>query len=355
MPLNKKPTTNNQRPTTNFLTFDIEDYFHVSAFEAVSPPESWEGRERRVEGNTERLLGVLDEHGVTATFFVLGWVAERAPGLVRRIAAAGHEVASHGYGHRRVGTQTRDEFRDDVRRAKALLEDLSGQPVRGYRAPSYSIGPTCLWAFDELIEAGHTYDSSVFPVRHDLYGLSDWPRFPFFLERLEGEGAGNWVPAEEVAPDRRGQGGRGPESRNPAWPAGGNQQPTTNNQQPLLEVPITTLRLAGRSVPIAGGGYFRLFPYRFTRWGLRRINEREGRPFVFYLHPWELDPGQPRIDGAGLKSRLRHYLNLEKTEGRLRRLLRDFRFRPIGGEGGAQRAAPLDSPAPPGREREGMP
>ncbi|MHB8762718.1 MAG: XrtA system polysaccharide deacetylase [Deferrisomatales bacterium] len=305
------PAETTQPPgPVNRLTVDVEDYFQVSAFEAVCPPESWGTREVRVEGNTEKILDLLAEHGVTATFFVLGWVAERCPGLVRRIASEGHEVASHGYGHRRVNTQTRDEFRADVRRAKALLEDLAGAPVLGYRAPSYSIGRTCLWAFDELAEAGHAYDSSVFPVRHDLYGLADWPRFPFHLERLDGQGEhGNWVPAES---------GEGP--------AGGGQP---GGGARLLEIPITTLRLLGRNLPIAGGGYFRFFPYAFTRWGLGRINREEGRPFVFYLHPWELDPEQPRICGAGLKSRFRHYLNLSRTEARFRRLLTDFRFGPM--------------------------
>ncbi|RMG88820.1 MAG: polysaccharide deacetylase, partial [Candidatus Dadabacteria bacterium] len=190
------------QPSPSFpsaFTVDVEDYFHVSAFEAVCPPETWEAREIRVERNTERVLELLGAFGVRATFFVLGWVAERCPGLVRRIAAAGHEIACHGYGHRRVTTLTREAFRDDVRRAKGLLEDLAGVAVRGYRAPSYSIGPTTLWAFDELVEAGFTYDSSVFPVRHDLYGLAEWPRFPFWLERLEGEGAGNWVPSDPGA------------------------------------------------------------------------------------------------------------------------------------------------------------
>ncbi len=307
----------------NALTIDVEDYFQVSAFEAVCPPEAWGRLAPRVEANTDRVLTILEERGVYATFFVLGWVAERFPALVRRIATGGHEVASHGFGHRRVNTQTRDEFRDDIRRAKALLEDLAGQPVLGYRAPSYSIGPTCLWAFDELREAGHRYDSSVFPIRHDLYGLSDWPRFPFWLERLDGEASqGNWVPAEPEA-----RSSQFPVPCSKSIPETGNREPGTGNV--LLEIPITTLRLLGQSLPIAGGGYFRLLPYAVTRWGLTRINREEARPFVFYLHPWELDPAQPRMPGAGLKSRFRHYLNLAKTEERFRRLLGDFRFGPI--------------------------
>jgi polysaccharide deacetylase family protein (PEP-CTERM system associated) len=251
---------------------------------------------------------------VTATFFVLGWIAERLPGLVEKIAVAGHEVASHGWWHQRVCTQDRDEFREDIRDSKALLEDLTGAQVLGYRAPSFSIAQTSLWAFDELHEAGYRYDSSVFPIRHDLYGMPFWPRFPFYIERLEGEGKGNWVPVEgSVASDV---------SRVRIEGAPG-------SRPHLLEVPITTLEVLGKNVPIAGGGYFRLFPYALTRWGLRRINRVENQPFAFYLHPWEIDPDQPRIEGIGLKSRFRHYLNLAKTESRFKRLLTDFRFASI--------------------------
>ncbi len=285
-------------PITNYLSIDVEDYFQVSAFEQVSPATTWDARELRVLSNTEKILDLLDEVSVKATFFVLGWVAERCPGLVRRIAAEGHEVASHGYGHQRVNTQGRNEFREDVRRSKAILEELTGQPVLGYRAPSYSISRQTSWAFDELLAAGYRYDSSIFPIRHDLYGMAEWPRFAGWAVR---EADGVWNPAAEQSPD----------------------------QASLFEVPITTLRLAGKSLPIAGGGYFRLFPYAFTRWGLQRINQQEQQPFVFYLHPWELDPDQPRIEGAGAKSRFRHYLNLRRTEGRFIKLLRDFTFEPI--------------------------
>lgn len=309
-------------PVTNALTIDVEDYFHVSAFEAVCDPCTWEERECRVEANTARVLELLSAADTRATFFVLGWVAARFPRLAREIAAAGHEVACHGYAHRRVCTQTREEFREDLGRSKALLEDQTGSPVRGYRAPSYSIGPTCLWAFDELAEAGFAYDSSVFPVRHDLYGLSDWPRHAFWLERLKGEaGQANWVPAQDGAAPA-GVGEPRDAATRPPEPAG-------QHGHRLLEVPITTLSLLGRNVPIAGGGYFRLFPYGFTHWGLRRINREERMPFVFYLHPWELDPDQPRMEGAGLKSRFRHYVNLHRTESRFRRLLDDFRFAPL--------------------------
>lgn len=282
----------------NYLSIDVEDYFHVSAFEDVSLRCSWSERELRVERNTERVLALLAERGVKATFFVLGWVAERCPALVGRIAAEGHEVACHGYGHRRVCQQSREEFREDVRRSKLLLEDLGGQAVLGYRAPSYSISPHCYWAFDELVAAGFRYDSSVFPLRHDFYGMPDWPRFRSLARR---QGNGSWQPAHRD--DRR--------------------------HPVLLELPITTLQLLGRNLPIAGGGYFRLLPYAVTSWGLGRINREDGRPFVFYLHPWELDPDQPRLKNASLKSRFRHYLNLDKTEGRLRRLLDDFSFVPL--------------------------
>jgi polysaccharide deacetylase family protein (PEP-CTERM system associated) len=287
----------------NLLTIDVEDYFHVSAFETVSPPESWDGCEFRVDRNTEKVLAILAEYDVRATFFVLGWVARRFPELVKNIVRHGHEIASHGYGHRRVTTQSRAEFRSDIRQSKALLEDLTGRSVLGYRAPSYSIGLKSLWAYDELLEAGYLYDSSVFPVQHDFYGISDWPRFPCCVIRGDG---GAWAPEDDRA-----------------------EAPTLEPACRMLEIPITTLKLFGRNLPIAGGGYFRLFPYRLTRWGLRRINRQEERPFVFYLHPWELDPEQPRMLGASRKSRLRHYLNLKKTEGRLRQLLKDFSFSPI--------------------------
>lgn len=282
----------------NYLSIDVEDYFQVSAFESVSPPASWDGRELRVEANTDRILRLLDEREVKATFFILGWVAERCPGLVRRIAAGGHEVASHGYGHRRVYQQKRAEFREDVRRSKAVLEDLTGTAVLGYRAPSYSISADTFWAFDELHAAGFRYDSSIFPIRHDLYGMHDWPRFPSDAVRKD---SGAWEPISEAA----------------------------NGRPRILEIPITTLPLGGRNWPIAGGGYFRLFPYGLTHWGLQRINRKEGRPFVFYIHPWEFDPDQPRFKGSGWKSQIRHYLNLHRTEGRFRQLLQDFPFAPL--------------------------
>jgi polysaccharide deacetylase family protein (PEP-CTERM system associated) len=283
---------------TNFLTIDVEDYFQVSAFEAVSPPESWDDRELRVERNTEKILEILNEAGVKATFFVLGWVADRCPRLVKKIAAEGHEVASHGYWHRRVNTQDRKKFREDIRKSKIILEDLSGQKVFGYRAPSYSISRETFWAFDELYEAGYRYDSSIFPIHHDFYGMSDWPRF---AGKAIKAADGSWRPAEKA----------------------------DDGQPSLDEVPITTLQLGEKRIPIAGGGYFRLFPYAITKWGLSRINRMEKKPFVFYLHPWELDPQQPRMEGAGVKSQVRHYLNLGKTEKRFRKLLMDFSLAPL--------------------------
>jgi len=267
-------------PIVNAMSVDVEDYFHVSLMAPVLPRTAWEGMERRVEGSTERLLALFDRAGVRATFFVLGWVAERHPGLVRRIAALGHEVASHGYGHELVYDLSPARFRDDVRRTRALLEDLSGTAVDGYRAPGFSVTSRSIWALDILIEEGYRYDASIFPIFHDRYGIPEAPRHPHVLPR----------------------------------PAG-----------PVFEVPASTVRIGGVNLPVAGGGYFRLLPYAWTRWGIRRVNRRERKPVVFYLHPWELDPGQPRLPLRGL-SAYRHYHNLARTEQRLGRLLREFRF-----------------------------
>lgn len=295
----------------NALTIDVEDYYQVSAFESLSPPDSWPGFESRVEGNTLRILDLLDEAGVKATFFILGWVADKCKGLAGEISKRNHEIASHGYWHRRVYTQTRAEFREDVRKAKTLLEDQVGMEIIGYRAPSYSISQESIWAFDELAKAGYKYDSSVFPIRHDLYGMPFWPRFPFFVQRLEG---GNWAPSDNSI------------DKEYCDPEG---NATNDKASRLLEIPITTLTLCGRNFPLAGGGYFRLFPYSVTHWGLSRINRAEKKSFIFYLHPWEIDPGQPRMKNASSKSRFRHYLNLSKTETRFKKLLRDFKFAPI--------------------------
>ena len=267
----------------NAMTIDVEDYFHVSVFDGVVPRHLWEGFESRVCVNTDRLLRLFDAFEVKATFFVLGWVAERYPELVRRIVHEGHEVASHGYGHRLVYDQTPKAFREDVRRAKDLLESASGSQVLGYRAPSYSVTPKSLWALDILIEEGYRYDSSIFPIRHDRYGIPLSPRHPYVLDRPNGA---------------------------------------------LVEAPASTTRLGPLNLPVAGGGYFRILPYEWTRWGIGRVNRLESRPTIFYLHPWEIDPDQPRLK-AGTLSRFRHYRNLAETEARLRRLLTDFRWGPM--------------------------
>jgi polysaccharide deacetylase family protein (PEP-CTERM system associated) len=262
---------------SNAMTVDVEDFFQVQAFAGCIERSDWESFPCRVEANTERVLGLFAEASVSATFFVLGWVAERYPDLVRRIVAAGHELASHGYDHIPVYEQSAGEFRSDVRRTKQMLEDTGGAPVHGYRAASFSIGAKTLWALDVLAEEGYEYSSSIYPVAHDLYGMPNAPRFPF--------------------------------------------HPLQNR---FLEVPMTTLSVFGRNFPCSGGGYFRLAPYSVSRWALRRVNERDREACVFYFHPWELDPEQPRPRGAPLKSRVRHYLNLRRMEGRLRRLLADF-------------------------------
>ena len=279
----------------NAMTVDVEDYFQVSAFERVVARDRWHEYETRVAGNTDRLLGIFAECGVRATFFVLGWVAERDASIVRRIVAAGHEVASHGTGHRLVYDQTPEAFREDVRRARRVLQDLSGQPVNGYRAPSFSITGRSLWALDVLIEEGYTYDTSIFPIRHDRYGIPGAPRHPY------------WIHHSSVGNHQSEQGF------------------SLAQQHSILEIPASTIRLAGTNLPVAGGGYFRLLPFWWTRFGIRRVNEVEGKPVVFYLHPWEIDPGQPRLNASWL-SRTRHYCNLSQTTGRLRRLLSGFRF-----------------------------
>jgi polysaccharide deacetylase family protein (PEP-CTERM system associated) len=268
----------------NAMSIDVEDYFHVSVFDGIVPRVRWDEMPSRVRRNTERLLDIFDEFKVRSTFFVLGWVGERHSDLVREIARRGHEIASHGYAHRLVYDQTPDLFRADVRKAKVILEDASGRSVLGYRAPSYSITPRSLWALDILIEEGYRYDSSIFPIRHDRYGIPVSDRRPYTIERSAGT---------------------------------------------LVEVPGSTTQVGPMNLPVAGGGYFRILPYWWTRWGIERVNRRECRPAVFYLHPWEIDPEQPRLT-AGRLSRFRHYRNLAKTEARLRQLLTDFRFDTVG-------------------------
>jgi len=268
----------------NALTIDVEDYFQVAALAEAVKYDDWPSMEYRVEANTDRLLRLFDNASVKATFFILGWVAERSPQLVRRIANAGHEVASHGYSHQLIYNQTPALFREETRRSKAILEDILSMGVTGYRAASYSITNQSRWALDILAEEGFTWDSSIFPVHHDRYGMPGTPRWPHRL--------------------------------------------TTDKGYELAEFPLSTLKFPGYTLPIAGGGYFRLFPYWFSRWGLGSIN-RQDQPFVFYLHPWEVDPGQPRLDVKWL-SRFRHYNNLDVCEERLEKLLGDFSFVPMG-------------------------
>jgi polysaccharide deacetylase family protein (PEP-CTERM system associated) len=273
-----------QRPASgaivNAMTVDVEDYFHVSAFDNVVSRAGWDALDSRVARNTDRLLDVFERAGVRSTFFVLGWVADRFPALVRRIAEQGHEIASHGYNHQLLYMLTPNQFREDVRTAKTAIENASGRRVLGYRAPSYSIIESSMWAIDVLIEEGHVYDSSIFPIHHDRYGIPSSPRHPYVLKRAAGS---------------------------------------------LLEVPGSTVRLGGVNWPIAGGGYFRQLPYAWTKWGIDRVNRLEREPVVFYTHPWEIDPDQPRMR-VGATTRVRHYRGLERTSGRLQRLLQDFRF-----------------------------
>jgi polysaccharide deacetylase family protein (PEP-CTERM system associated) len=266
---------------TNALTVDVEDYFHVSAFSDHIDRNHWDSYPCRVEANTRALLGLFEKASVKATFFVLGWVAERYPALVRDIASAGHEVACHGYSHELVYRQTPAVFRDETRRAKEVLENIIQQPVNGYRAASYSITPKSTWALDVIAELGFRYDSSIFPVRHDRYGMPGARREPHVLKT----------------------------------PAG----------HTLVEFPLSTLQAFRYRLPVAGGGYFRLFPYWFTRYALGRINNADRLPFIFYLHPWEIDTNQPRVQ-AGRLSRFRHYQNLDRCEQRLVALLKDFSF-----------------------------
>jgi len=270
-------------PVVNAMTIDVEEYFHASVFNRVVPREAWDRRESRVCQSTDKVLKILSDAKVHASFFVLGWVAARYPEQIKRIAALGHEIASHGYDHRLVYEQTPDAFREDVRRAKGMLETLTGNRVDGFRAPSYSITGRSLWALDILLEEGHQYDASIFPIHHDRYGIPTAPRHPY-VHQHEGRG--------------------------------------------LVEAPPSTVRLGRVNLPVAGGGYFRLLPYGWTRWGIRRLNDVERKPAIFYVHPWELDADQPRLP-VGRTSAMRHYGNLRHTEAKLGRLLGDFKFAPL--------------------------
>jgi polysaccharide deacetylase family protein (PEP-CTERM system associated) len=264
----------------NAMSVDVEDYFQVSAFAPHIRREDWDSLPCRVERNVDVILGLLDEADARATFFTLGWIAERYPQVVRRIVDNGHELASHGYGHQRASDLTPEQFREDITRAKRILEDLGGVAVRGYRAPSFSINRNNWWAVEELQNAGYVYSSSIYPVKHDHYGMPDAPRFP---HRPHGEHG-------------------------------------------ILELPPTTLPLMGRNLPAAGGGWFRLLPYSVSRWMLQRVNVEDRAPCMFYFHPWEIDAEQPRPGGLSAKTRFRHYVNLQRMPGRLRRLLTDFEW-----------------------------
>lgn len=265
----------------NAMTVDVEDYFHVAALSRSIPKSAWDSMEYRAEQSTNRMLDLFDLAGIKATFFVLGWVARRSPELVKEILNRGHEVASHGWSHELVYRQSRQDFLRETRDSKSLLEDLTGRPVIGYRASTYSITRNSLWALDVLCELGFAYDSSIFPIRHDLYGIPDAPISP--------------------------------------------QSMQTPGGATIVEFPMSTAEYFGLRLPVSGGGYFRLLPYWLVRAGLRSINGDRRQPFIFYLHPWEIDPGQPRIK-TSLLSRIRHYTNLTRTEGRLRLLMSEFRF-----------------------------
>jgi len=267
----------------NVFTVDVEDYYMVSAFKDIVNFENWSSYESRVEGSTRTILELLAENNVRGTFFILGWVAERHPDLVREIQSAGHEIASHGYNHRLIYEMTPREFREDVRKSKIILEDIAGVPVKGFRATSYSVVKETLWALDILIEEGFLYDSSIYPIRHDIYGMPNSERFYHFINR---------------------NGGR------------------------LHEFPAPTYRIFGQNIPVAGGGYLRLFPMSVTKAAVKIINRREGKPVIFYIHPWEVDENQPRLNGK-LLSRMRHYLNLKSTLPKLRVLLKEFKFKPL--------------------------
>jgi polysaccharide deacetylase family protein (PEP-CTERM system associated) len=264
----------------NALSVDVEDWFQVGAFEKVIDRDAWETLPRRVELNTDRCLALFAEADVKATFFTLGWVAARHPALIRRIAGAGHEIASHGWDHQRVFTMDEKGFRADLEKARKAIEDAAGHALSGYRAPSFSIDARTPWAHPVLAELGYAYSSSVAPIRHDHYGWRDSPRFA-------------WRPVADAA---------------------------------LIELPVTTVDLAGRRFAAGGGGFFRMLPYRLSSWAIRRVNEREERPAIFYFHPWEVDPDQPRVQDAPARSKIRHYTNLEVMEAKLRKLLRDHRW-----------------------------
>jgi len=276
----KKPAISNR--ISNYLTIDVEDYYHVSAFERIIGHKNWNSYDSRIEVNTKIILDLLDSYDIKATFFVLGWIAGKFPHLVKDIHGRGHEIGCHSYYHRLIYNLSPEEFRKDTKKAKDILEQITGREVSGYRAPSYSITKATLWALEILEELGFEYDSSIFPIYHDRYGIPDSPRFRHRLANSR-----------------------------------------------LIEYPITTSVFLGIKFSVSGGGYFRLFPYSFTKMVLKSVNQKENQPFVFYLHPWEIDPAQPRIKGLGFLSKFRHYNNIDKASGRFERLLKDFKFTAI--------------------------
>jgi len=277
----KTSSSYNKNILTNILTVDVEDYFHVTAFENYVDFNDWGKFDSRIEKNTRRLLELLNRENTKATFFFLGWVAEKYKNLVREVKDQGHEIGCHSFSHKMIFAQKKEEFKEDTKRAKSILENLIGERVIGYRAPTYSITKDSLWALDILIEMGFQYDSSIFPIHHDRYGIPNFPRNPHYVER---EGVGR-----------------------------------------ILEFPLSTVKVLNYNIPIAGGGYFRLFPYKFIQWGIKRINLVENKFAIIYVHPWEFDPGQPKIKASYFK-KFRHYLNLEKTETKFCKLIKDFRF-----------------------------
>ena len=330
----------------NALTIDVEDYFQVHAFSEVIRPTDWDCFESRVERNTHRILDVLDSHNgppttdgrrgerQLATFFILGWIAERYPQLIKEIHARGHEVACHGYAHKCISAQTPKEFKEDVKRAKEILEDLTHVEVIGYRAPTYSVTKETLWSLEILAELGFRYDSSIFPIKHDFYGFCEAPRFPFYIDFSDGDLVSQlrnpkYLHEDSTDPtDTTNQ--RLNRSNTLKTNSNSNlQSPCSRRGSCFVEFPLSTMTLFGRNLPCAGGGYFRLFPYWYTKHGFKRINHKRLEPAIFYLHPWEIDPELPLVSHASPLAKFRTYVNLKATETKLTRLLSEFKFAPL--------------------------
>lgn len=329
----------------NIFSIDLEDYFMVSAFENVVRREDWERYESRIEHNTHQLLEILDDvqppsendtpsnhnsgpsihRSPKATFFCLGWVAEQFPHLIKTIHSQGHEIASHGYNHRMITSMSPEEFRKDARKSKTVLEDLIGERILGYRAPSYSITRQTLWALEILAEEGHLYDSSIFPIHHDRYGIPNAPRHPFYIEFGNGDVLSQLKVPKYLHEISRFDAVREKSSNSDMQDPGPCPLPPASSDF-IIEFPISTLRLLGHNLPATGGGYFRIFPMCFTKWAIRRCCNKESGPIIFYIHPWEIDPDQPRISGLSFRSRFRHYINLNKITNRLKKLLHEVYF-----------------------------